>query len=83
MSYVRLDSEDKLGKNSVYRYKNTQVYVPYSLINFRVGHLGPFLEIILIMDKIAYIVDGGFFTKKFNAFKKAFPTGDEIERYIM
>ena len=34
------------------------------------------------MDKIAYIVDGGFFIKKFKTITKVFPTADAVEKYI-
>ena len=34
------------------------------------------------MEKIAFIVDGGYFTKKYKKIYKAFPDGDKTEKYI-
>ena len=36
----------------------------------------------IIMDKIAYIIDGGFFTKSFEDRYKYLPNADIVEEYI-
>ena len=35
------------------------------------------------MEKVAFIIDGGFFTKKYRKIYKKFPTADDVEKYIM
>ena len=35
------------------------------------------------MEKVAFIVDGGFFIKKYKAKYTKFPTADDVEKYIL
>ena len=35
------------------------------------------------MEKVAFIVDGGFFVKKYKEKHKQFPTANDVEKYIL
>ena len=45
-----------------------------------VGHGSQFF---FNMEKIAFIIDGGYFTKKYKANHKKSPTADDVEKYIL
>lgn len=34
------------------------------------------------MEKVAFIVDGGYFVKQYKKTYKSFPTADDVEKYI-
>ena len=35
------------------------------------------------MEKIAFIIDGGYFVKKYKQLKKEFPVASDVETYIL